>query len=55
MSTDDSISEDVSSSLALSTDHHVHHHEASIVSSEDTASGPVGTEDERPVEGQCRP
>ncbi|XP_076140235.1 M-phase phosphoprotein 9 isoform X2 [Alosa pseudoharengus] len=64
MSTDDSISEDVSSSVALSTDHHVptdhhhhHHHanrskgsEASIVSSEDTASGPVGTEDERPVE-----
>lgn len=63
MSTDDSISEDVSSSVALSTDHHVPHHhhhhhhtdrskdsEASIVSSEDTASGPVGTEDERPTE-----
>lgn len=60
MSTDDSISEDVSSSVALSTDHHVPHHhhhhhgdrskdsEASIVSSEDTASGPV----ERPTEGE---
>ncbi|KAG7476605.1 hypothetical protein MATL_G00084610 [Megalops atlanticus] len=55
MSTDDSISEDVSSSVALSQDHAEANggkeSEGSVVSSEDTASGLAGPEEERtPVE-----
>ncbi|XP_076876873.1 M-phase phosphoprotein 9 [Brachyhypopomus gauderio] len=53
MSTDDSISEDVSSSVALSHDHTSANggkeSEASGVSSEDTASGPAGPEEHRPA------
>ncbi|KAI4901053.1 hypothetical protein NFI96_034331 [Prochilodus magdalenae] len=58
MSTDDSISEDVSSSVALSHDHNSANggkeSEASIVSSEDTVSGLAIPEEERPVARQVQ-
>uniref|UniRef100_W5LJV5 M-phase phosphoprotein 9 n=1 Tax=Astyanax mexicanus TaxID=7994 RepID=W5LJV5_ASTMX len=58
MSTDDSISEDVSSSVALSHDHTSANggkeSEASIVSSEDTASGLAIPEEERPAARQVQ-
>ncbi|XP_017549141.1 M-phase phosphoprotein 9 [Pygocentrus nattereri] len=58
MSTDDSISEDVSSSVALSHDHTSasggKESEASIVSSEDTVSGLAIPEKERPAARQVQ-
>ena len=58
MSTDDSISEDVSSSVALSHDHTSasggKESEASIVSSEDTVSGLAIPEKEHPAARQVQ-